>query len=263
MEEIEKEAKTLGWSPKEEFRGDPEKWVDAETYVKRGKETLPILKENLERLTKKFESLEAARQQDKKTFEQFREFATKAEERAYKQAEENYKKDLASLKKELKSAAKEGDEGEIDRIASSIDSLKPPDPPKKEPPKPDEAPEFIDWKTRNSWYGTDPERTIYADSVATFVASTNPTLKGAEFFDTVGKHVKEKFPDKFENQKKNTPPAAEGGGEPPPPKDPGKRTFADLPKEGKDAYNYFKSIMPNYTKEEYLSQYNWNEEARR
>src|SRR2546421_12509972 len=43
-EETEVKAKELGWAPKEEFRGNPEKWVDAETFLKRGEEILPLVK---------------------------------------------------------------------------------------------------------------------------------------------------------------------------------------------------------------------------
>lgn len=38
------EATKMGWKPKEEFRGAPERWTDAETYVKKGEEYLPLIK---------------------------------------------------------------------------------------------------------------------------------------------------------------------------------------------------------------------------
>lgn len=46
----EREASEMGWEPKEKFRGAPEKWVDAKTYVERGRAIMPILKKNNERL---------------------------------------------------------------------------------------------------------------------------------------------------------------------------------------------------------------------
>ncbi len=47
---VEVEAASLGWTPQDKFRGDPSKWVDAETFVRRGHEVMPLLKKNNERL---------------------------------------------------------------------------------------------------------------------------------------------------------------------------------------------------------------------
>ena len=34
---IENEAREMGWTDKDGFKGDPEKWVDAATFVDRGR----------------------------------------------------------------------------------------------------------------------------------------------------------------------------------------------------------------------------------
>lgn len=51
-EEVLKTAREMGWTPKEKFRGNPEKWVDANTYVERGEHVLPILRADRDRLRK-------------------------------------------------------------------------------------------------------------------------------------------------------------------------------------------------------------------
>ena len=38
--DIEAEARKHGWRPKEEFKGDPARWTDAETFVKRADEVM-------------------------------------------------------------------------------------------------------------------------------------------------------------------------------------------------------------------------------
>ena len=50
--QVEKEARTLGWVPQSEYR-DGDHFVDAETFVKRGKEINPILRKNNEILLRK------------------------------------------------------------------------------------------------------------------------------------------------------------------------------------------------------------------
>ncbi|CAB4183418.1 hypothetical protein UFOVP1078_64, partial [uncultured Caudovirales phage] len=46
------EAVSQGWVSKDKYRGDEKDWVDAETFVKRGREILPILRKNNENLLK-------------------------------------------------------------------------------------------------------------------------------------------------------------------------------------------------------------------
>lgn len=47
---VEKEAREIGWIPKEQFRGPEEEWKDAEEFLKRGREFLPIVRANNRKL---------------------------------------------------------------------------------------------------------------------------------------------------------------------------------------------------------------------
>jgi len=47
-EETLAEAKRQGWVPEEEFNGPEGKWVDAETFVKKGKEINALLRKDNE-----------------------------------------------------------------------------------------------------------------------------------------------------------------------------------------------------------------------
>jgi hypothetical protein len=83
--EIEAEAKGMGWSPLEEWRGDPDNWVTAEEFVERGKTVMPILKarnaeleQKLDNLSNQFTELHAGQQavlekERRKSYEQGRE----------------------------------------------------------------------------------------------------------------------------------------------------------------------------------------------
>ena len=76
--QIEKEARLFGWVPKEEFRGSETDWVDADVFVKRGKEINPILRKNNELLMKKLD--EKAKEIDsiKASVEEFKKFRIEA-----------------------------------------------------------------------------------------------------------------------------------------------------------------------------------------
>jgi uncharacterized protein involved in exopolysaccharide biosynthesis len=57
---FEQEARQDGWRPQEEWNGDPEKWVDAETFVERGEKITGILKSKADRLEQRLHKLEHA-----------------------------------------------------------------------------------------------------------------------------------------------------------------------------------------------------------
>jgi hypothetical protein len=48
-ETTESEAISMGWSPREKWRGDPDKWVDSKEYTRRAREHLPIMQGLLNR----------------------------------------------------------------------------------------------------------------------------------------------------------------------------------------------------------------------
>ena len=57
--EAETQARAMGWLPKEQFRGPESSWIDAEAYVERGNNIMPILKANNEKLIQRLSQVEA------------------------------------------------------------------------------------------------------------------------------------------------------------------------------------------------------------
>ena len=43
--EVQAEAEKLGWIPATRYKGDAERFVDADEFIKRGETVLPIVKE--------------------------------------------------------------------------------------------------------------------------------------------------------------------------------------------------------------------------
>jgi hypothetical protein len=52
--DFDAEAREHGWRPKDEFPGDAAKWVDAETFMKRADEVMPLLKAQNARLKRDY-----------------------------------------------------------------------------------------------------------------------------------------------------------------------------------------------------------------
>ena len=107
--EIEQEAKLQGWVPAEDFKGDQSKWVNAEDYVERGKQIMPILQNNNKRLLGEMDSMKsevmslkqalASQAESKEALKEFHEESSKA------QVEKARREMLA----ELKQAKQDGD----------------------------------------------------------------------------------------------------------------------------------------------------------
>ena len=163
--QVEKEARLFGWVPKEEFRGSESDWVDADVFVKRGKEINPILRKNNELLMKKLD--EKAKEIDsiKADVETFKKFQKESFER--KAAE--YEVQIAQLKTKKRDAIAAGDGDLVVDLDDQIDSLKEAqreakEESKKKPEEPKqteaqvsvpEDPELQSWLGRNTWFGED------------------------------------------------------------------------------------------------------------
>jgi hypothetical protein len=265
--QIEERARAMGWVPKEEFKGDPEKWRDAKEFVERGENFAGINKENINRLTDKLITMESKYTELQDTLKQVGEWSRKAEERAYKKAKKEFEREKMRLKKELKIAAKEEDWDRFDVIETELDSLEEPEKPLE--PNQNSAtatvsdPQFIAWKAENTWYETDPEMTQYADAVGMFVRQKNPHITGKAFYDAVKEEVKKRYPERFENPNRTKPNIVDGGNVEARTKGSGKKTFADLPKEAQQEYEKFRKQFElagfEFKKEEYLKNYEWEE----
>lgn len=243
----EERARRMGWVPQEDFRGDPEKWVDAEQFVERAHTELPIMRENLKRMERKLA-------QQEKVLADFREFASKSEERAFQRA-------LEQIKTEQRQAVEDGDVARFDAAQKRFEALS------KEIPAAPAAPidsavqaEFAEWHSKNEWYTRDPEMTVFADAAGDYLAKIKPHLKGTpKFLEEVEKRVRREFPDRFENAKRREPGAVHGAGDESDgaPARRGK-TYADLPADAKAMCDRFVKTIPGYTREDYVRDYNWS-----
>lgn len=183
------EARQLGWVPLEEFRGDQSRWVDAEAFVQRGHEIMPLLKANNNRL---LEELTTVRGQLKQ--------ATEAIEQLQMASAEITKERVAAVRKELvtsiRTAREEGNIEDEDRLTEKLAELKAaeraePAPKKIEAPVVDPA--FTTWamQPENAWFGKDRRRTSLAMAIAEELRAdpANNRLVGVPFYEKVAAEV--------------------------------------------------------------------------
>lgn len=234
------EAKRHGWTPKEEFRGDPAKWVDAETFVKRADEVMPFLKKKAEAQDREIADL-------KRTIKQAAKFYEATEERAYKRA-------LAELEAKHVDAVEAGDVAGAKRIVSEMRDLEKDaqsNAPTPEVPDPEKARKELNaWIADNDWYVLDDTKRRFADLQADLMGPAVEWDGGQQaWLEELGKRVERKFAEK-------KPSPVNGGGNRPSPAG-GGRTYNDLPAAAKATCDRFVKNGIVASREAYVKDYDF------
>lgn len=238
-EETLAEAKRQGWVPQEDYNGPEDKWVDADTFVKKGKEINALLRKDNEFLKREVSEM-------KSTMMEFKKFHADTEKRAYERA-------MSDLREQKKEAIAAGDGEKVLQVDDAIDELKTARKEEKiAAPAQAIDPAFVAWQDENRWFGKDNELTAEANLIGEVVKRQNPTLIGSDFLEEVTKRVKRMYPEKFTNANRNKPNPVEGSTAKPA----GARGkgFNDLPPEAKQACQKFEK-QGLVTREQYIKEY--------
>lgn len=235
--EIEEKARTLGWVPQEQFKGDHAKWVDAQEFVERGESIMPILRKNNERLMAEIESTKSEAQSVKAqlaevrtTLSDFREYHTEATKRAAEEA-------IAGLEARKLQAMKDGDHEDvivIDKALRKIEEAPAMTPKPAAPPPPDATvdPIWKAWQSENvSWLG-EGDNMKEAQGQAAYLRAMGSSLVGRPFLEAVKAAVEKKVGGGNPVSK------VEGGSGQP---RAGRQTYSDLPPDAKAACDKFGS----------------------
>lgn len=240
-EAVEAEARNMGWLPKEQFKGNIEQWVDAAEFVERGKHVMPLLLANNKRLQREL----LTRDRQIATLAEQLNNASAAIEKLEKHYTEANKRQVetvkSQLKAELKQAREENDvdaeleiREKIDQLNAASDRAAQENPAPVKPTVPALSPEFKEWQTRNDWFGVDPKKTKAIMRIGEDLREDGSDLVGVEFLDECVRIL--------ESQNKPSKPqdsapvskvdAASRGATS---RSTGRKTFADLPSEAKQA----------------------------
>lgn len=231
------QAISQGWKPKEEYTGDPDKWVDFEEFNRRA----PFF-EAISKANKKVKTLE-------EQLDALMKHHNDTREREYKRAKEE-------LLAEKKAAAKDQD---LERVIEIDEQLQQLEQQPKTTIKPTTPPELIAFGEKNEWYGKDKVMTAFANGIGADIERANPNLPVDKVLELVEKEVKENFPQKFSKpQVTSVAPSRHS----PTGITTGKKkslTYNDLPEEAKMIYSRLVKGPRNphgiMTSEQYLKEY--------
>ncbi len=281
---MEAEAHAQGWRPLEQYRGKPGGWVNAKTFIERGKNYLPFVqkelresKETIGRMSGEMEQLRTLVASTQKDMQQLLDFSRRANQAGYDRA-------VKDLKEQQREAVTAGDVATFDKIEGQLEQMAeareegaeepaPRTPAREAAPQPQPAigipQEYQDFMAENPWFNTD--RVLNSAMIAEHnaIIEEAPGMPLYEQLEKAKEAVVARFPKKFgvdapapqQQQQQPRRPAAPlpprgHGGRQPVPRG-GEDPIESLtdPRERADAragYLSAKKSMPNLTKAEYM-----------
>jgi len=264
--EVRQEAESQGWVPKERFRGNESDWVDADTFVKRGREILPILRKNNENLIKDLNSTKEQLKEFREAAEEFKKF----QRDAYERKAQDYEKRILEIKESRAQAISDGDGQKVNALDDALDVAKDELKEAKQAVKdadkaPIETPASTEidpglqvWLDRNTWFGQDKRMTGIVNGIGESLRLEFPLLKGQAFLEKLDEVLAEEFPGKFGAEKKSPSSRVESGsGRASRGSGSNAQSYDNLPSEAKAACDRFvkQKLM---TREQYVADFDWN-----
>jgi hypothetical protein len=167
---VEQQAEAIGWAPKERFRGDPERWVDAKTYLENGEKLLPIVRADNRALKEKVSTLESRLSDNEKALKDSAEAIEELKKHNSEATRSVAREEKKNLRRAIEDARREGDtdkvvelEDQLDEHNEAIEAAEQPKPKVEEPVKRETmtplTPAFKAFKESNPWFGQDEIRT--------------------------------------------------------------------------------------------------------
>lgn len=222
-DDLEARARLQGWRPQAEYNGRPGQWVDAKTFLKRGEERNPVLRDQVARLSDKLlksgttiDEMQAKLDEQADAINYLRKVAERADETGYKRA-------MAELKAKQREAVVNGDQeaydnleeqrAEMESARAAIDAPPPPKAPKpKTEAAPDLDPAIPAFIAENPWFNNTPYLNTYMIEQHNAVIRAHPAMPIGEQLAIAKANTVKKFPEAFGV----TPPTPDDDDEPAP-----------------------------------------------
>lgn len=189
--QLEAEARDMGWVPQNEFRGKTDKWVDASTYLERGKTFVPFLRKNNEKLEREIASMKQEKLNSEARLRALEQASIDARNAAVARAEKD-------LRASLREARRDGDIDKQEELEEALEQVKehkktietqPAQPQQTGQPHPD----YADWVEKNDWYLVDTAKREFADKYAQQLQNSGQQLDVKQFLRMVSNKVNSHF----------------------------------------------------------------------
>lgn len=237
---VEALAVEIGWTPKDKFSGDPDKWKPADEFIREGR--------NIQR------NYSAENRELKSQIDTIARTTAQI-------AAENVERKRAELVEQFNQRVEDGDPTGAHKISVELNRLETQAQPQRQAP----PAEVQDWVGRNSWYGKDTAATARAQQICDELAARNVPM--VEQLRAVDRVLKGEYPEYFNGQSEQrngrvAPSVAAPGSRSPGNGSGRAKTFGDMPKAAQDvaARMVEQGLLP--TKEAYADKYWQNEKGK-
>lgn len=267
--EWERQARVQGWRPIEEYRGPAGLWVDAKTFVERGRDFVPFIKKDLAESRRENANLKTEitglRQsvEDMRTeMQKYLNFARQADKKAYDRA-------IADMEAQRREAVAAGDTATYDAVTQRIEQM---DEVREEvapaPVAPTPKPQVrvdpvVDaFIAANPWFMSDTELNELMVAEDKIMQAEYPGMPRVEQLEAAKEAVMRRRPKKFGIVEEPEPAPRRAPSAPlaptPPPRATARKgidSIADMTerREMRDGFNRAKRNTPDITEEEYLA----------
>jgi len=202
--DAEAEAMKLGWAPREKWRGRAEEFVEADEFLRRGREILPIVRSQVDQTRAENEKLKAELAQTRTEFDRRVKTTEKMTQRLLDQQRAQMVSEFDAQKRD---AVAKGDTAAYDRaarneqtaLAKAADETKaaaqeaaPVQPQAQQPP-----PEVQAWVKRNDWFFKDRSLALEAEGLHIAMLQAEPGVSLADNLERVTETLKQRYPAKF------------------------------------------------------------------
>lgn len=166
---VEDLAREMGWAPKDQWRGDPDQWKDARTFVR---------------------STADINRSISKEVRELRETTQRLARTSGAIAEREIARGRAELEARFAEAVEAGDVQAANQARREIDHFE------RTQPVAAGDPVVAEWRARNTWFGTDEAATALANAVATRLHQNGASP--AQQAEAAEREVRRRFPELFE-----------------------------------------------------------------
>jgi len=199
IDSVELEAREAGWRPKEEWKGDPKRWVSAEHFVARGKRIDRELKEKNTTLEKKLDAITKENRAIHKALQ-------KTLENQQKTSKADIESRIEALERQRLEAMEEGEIQVVLDIEKQQKALREnaPEPEQIEDLPTSDTPNTDAWLEENPWFDQDEEATAVAVFKAEKLMKSNPSKyqpDSPELLAELDRQMRVSRPDLFDDQR--------------------------------------------------------------
>lgn len=203
LAELEGRARRMGWRPREEFRGDPDRWIPAEEFIDRGERMLPLLQERNRAADRQITELRQRVEEQGQTLNSMLQSARRAEQVGYRRA-------MQELSQQRQRAVETGDTAAFAAVEQAMRELGPepqvpqvPQPPNNGGPQANADPTIVAWVERNPWFKNHRVANVAMIAAMQEAERDNPGASTADHLMEAEDVIRRRFPELFPRRHTN------------------------------------------------------------